>query len=154
MTDTEKFELDRWLEWAGGQVNTWRGALVGGLYHEARARKDGEFLRAIEQDRYAAISRLKAAYETKKAGAAASKVRCASCPQDAVEEFKVRCSDAEAAKYGVTLTGNWIDTASDGSPIREETVALCARCMAVELRRFLSLCMDVPHWLKTVRAKP
>lgn len=154
MTDTEKRELDRWLEWVGGEVNTWRGALVGGLYHEARARKDGQVLRAIEQDRHAAIGRLKASYETKQTSPAASKARCASCPQDAVEEFKVRCSDAEAAKYGVTLTGNWIDTAWDGSPIREERVPLCARCMAVEMRRFLSLCMDVPHWLKTVRASP
>jgi hypothetical protein len=125
VTDAEKQGLDAWLAWAGGEVNSWTGK-DGVTQYEARARKEGTPLRRIENDRYAAIATLKIAYLLNDRAEKETKARCSSCPQDAVEEFKVRCSDAEAAKYGVTLAGNWVDTAWDGSPIREETVASAA----------------------------
>lgn len=153
MTDAEKQGLDAWLAWAGGEVNSWTGK-DGLTQYEARARKEGTPLRRIETDRYAAIATLKIAYLLNDKAEKETKARCATCPQAAATQFKVRCSDAEAAKYGVTLTGNWVDTAWDGSPIREETVDLCARCMAVALGRFLDLTTPAAVWLKIVRAGP
>jgi hypothetical protein len=152
MTDNEKRELDRWLEWAGGEANSLYPPRVGRSLFEARVRKDGQVLRAIDPSRYEAIHKVKTRYEAAAAPATALKARCASCPQDAVEEFTIRCSEQAAATVRIVLVGPWVDTTWEGSPIREETVPLCQRCMAVELRRHLSMAREPASWLKAVRA--
>ena len=155
MTDTEVRELDRWLQWAGGTLYSWTER-DGNKRHEARVRKDGIPLRVISKDGpWEAIKKLRERYETPSApSAAAPKERCASCPAPAAEVFRIRCSDSAAADAGIKLTGPWVDTSWDGSPIREECVPLCPQCMASQLRQFVSGWPTPAYWLKEVRCLP
>jgi hypothetical protein len=154
VTDAEKQGLDAWLAWAGGEVNSWTGK-DGVTHYEARARKEGTPLRRIENDRYAAIATLKIAYLLNDKAVKETKARCTSCPQDAVETFKVRVYKGAAMFAGITLTGPVVDYCPiNGDSIHEETVPLCARCMAEALGRFLDLTTPAAVWLKIVRAGP
>lgn len=150
MTDLEKKELDRWLKRIGGEVNTWT-TKDGVTHYEARAWKDGKVLRFINTSRYQPISALKSAWVDDKPPEKKPKARCSSCPQDAAEEFKIRCSDIAAARAGIVLTGPWVDTSAEGFHIHEETVRLCQRCLAKSVQWFLLLMRDPETWLKLVR---
>jgi hypothetical protein len=156
VTDNEKQELDRWLEWASGEVTSWpRGNTSLNLKtYEARVRKDGEPIRVHSDDRHEAIRQLRYRFNAPAVPDAPKRGMCASCPQDATEEFKVQVSEKAVLRAGVYLRGTFVATLPDGNTVWEETVPLCPRCMGVELRRFLALCMDPAEWLKIVRAGP
>lgn len=153
MTDTEKHELDKWLTWAGGDVSSW--GKVDSPTYEARARKDGNYLRHLADTRSEAIAGLKNRYEAAVGfSGGVQREPCTSCGKPSVVACDVRANSYEASVAGITLSGPIVDWLWDGNRIHKETVQLCQLCIGVQLHWLITQLSQPTEWLKVVRRKP